>query len=296
MQAGVIISQSLSIIALLFMMEAFIKGVSRVAKPWSIHFTSRGAGLAFAISFHISASGLVYGLISFLFWSGDTFRGNRRSIIPVVGGIDSLQQLFWWYATQRRHKLGKPPLWCPGGNVFAFVLKTVKRKEKNRKAITALKNLFCPEIPFNIPKSSALPCLLRHWEEKKKCAVPPWKDWAQPAILSYRPLRNLATGMLSCSRYFGYSPARAMLYLCLVACLWVSHLNGDVSCFPCQWCPQNIFTSTVDTSLPSEVDIDSEKKSFRRLVPNSVWTNFELAFWNSRYIWPYDLCKCLLGS
>lgn len=142
------------IILLVFMMEAFYNKVSLLATLGISLVTGLLVWLFARHSFHIGASGLVYGLISFLFWSG-IFRGNRRSMIlslvvltaysSYFDGMQPRQGISW-----ESHLFG-----ALSGVFFAFALKTIKEEGEDHAEATFSdeKTLFFPPDTFVYTKA-----------------------------------------------------------------------------------------------------------------------------------------------
>lgn len=162
------------IIALLFMMEAFYPRVSRLASLGIAFLTGVLVWLFARNSYHIGASGLVYGLISFLFWSG-IFRGNRRSIIlslvvltaysSYFDGMQPRQGISW-----ESHLFG-----ALAGMFFAFVLKTVKEAGEEIAEVDygVIKTHFLPRDAFEYTREQRAAMLaeaLRREEELRRAA------------------------------------------------------------------------------------------------------------------------------
>lgn len=151
---GHLMSNSLPLLVLSSMMIIFYR---RVALPSivGIYITTGVLVWLFArTSYHIGASGVVYGLISFVFWSG-IFRANSRSIIlgllvlivysGYFQGIKPEEGVSW-----ESHLLG-----AFSGILFAFIFKNIlepEEVEEDRIHEPILKSYFLPRDIFEKTK------------------------------------------------------------------------------------------------------------------------------------------------
>ncbi|MBK8698639.1 MAG: rhomboid family intramembrane serine protease [Saprospiraceae bacterium] len=144
------------VIVLVLMMEVFYKRSSLFAMLGIMVTTGLMVWLMARTSFHIGASGMVYGLISFIFWSG-LFRSNTRSIIlsliiltvysSYFDGIKPREGISW-----ESHLFG-----AFAGIIFAFVLKNIKEEgedaEEKRPPDAEDQTYFLPRDTFEYTKA-----------------------------------------------------------------------------------------------------------------------------------------------
>ncbi|MBK7223844.1 MAG: rhomboid family intramembrane serine protease [Saprospiraceae bacterium] len=124
---GHFFSNFFPIIALLFLMETFYNRVSLLATLGISFLTGVLVWLFARHSFHIGASGVVYGLISFLFWSG-IFRGNRRSIILSLVVLTAYSSYFDGMQPREGISWESHLYGALAGVFFAFALKNIKEE------------------------------------------------------------------------------------------------------------------------------------------------------------------------
>jgi membrane associated rhomboid family serine protease len=172
---GHFFSNIFPLIALLFMMEAFYPRVSKVGSLGITFLTGVLVWLFARHSYHIGASGLVYGLISFLFWSG-IFRGNRRSIILSLVVLTAYSSYFDGMQPREGISWESHLFGALAGMFFAFVLKTVKEEgeEPTESDFGIEKSYFLPRDTFQYTKEQRAAMLaeaLRREEEMRRAAL-----------------------------------------------------------------------------------------------------------------------------
>lgn len=120
-----LISNTFPLFILTTIMMVFYRKVTFVSFGLIMFLTGISVWMFARESYHIGASGVIYGLVSFVFWSG-VFRGNNRSIIlglvvlvlysGYFAGLKPEEGVSW-----ESHLLG-----ALSGIVVAFIFKTVK--------------------------------------------------------------------------------------------------------------------------------------------------------------------------
>lgn len=127
---GHLISNTLPLFALTLILFYFYKRAASVAFLGIYFVTGFGVWLFARESYHIGASGVVYGLVAFVFWSG-IFRRNAKSIILALVVLVMYQGMFAGIVPQEKgiswesHLIG-----AIVGIVMAFFLKTAIEKDE----------------------------------------------------------------------------------------------------------------------------------------------------------------------
>lgn len=92
-------------------------------------------------SYHIGASGLIYGLVSFVFWSG-IFRGSSKSIILSLMVLIFYSGYFLGLAPKEGVSWESHMMGAFVGIVVAFIFKNIKEKDEMKE-----------DIPYNTQRN-----------------------------------------------------------------------------------------------------------------------------------------------
>lgn len=171
---GHFFSNFFPIIALLFLMETFYTRVSLLASLGMAFLTGVLVWLFARHSFHIGASGLVYALISFLFWSG-IFRGNRRAIILSLVVLTAYSSYFDGMQPREGISWESHLYGAISGVIFAFALKNIKEEgeDSGTEEISSDKTPFLAPDTFLLTRAQRAAIIaeeMRRQEELRRAA------------------------------------------------------------------------------------------------------------------------------